>query len=118
MFESLAEICDVQLYAIPDDGFKDRFAETLPEGIGLVAAEFIPGRESVMGITAAFGYTVECLTDDAALALRAGIDSSLLLLKRQKRNQKRSCFDDAVLDFSFPSEMKLEMTTRAATGNA
>ncbi len=116
--ESLAEICDVQLYAIPDDGFKDRFAETLPEGIGLVAAEFIPGRESVMGITAAFGYTVECLTDDAALALRAGIDSRPALIKETKKESKEVLFDDAVLDFSFPSEMKLEMTTRAATGNA
>lgn len=102
--ESESEIIDAELYApVPGDALA-AVSGNLPEGVDLVCAREIEGKESLMAVSSAAGFRILCPEKETGERIWSGLQGGVSFQKKTKKGIREVLFEDVVLEYSRDDE--------------
>ncbi len=113
--ESEAELLDVELFDSPGSDLAARMNERLPEGIRVTGFAEITGKESLMAITIAALYRVECETGELCSTLLDGLSEKKDFVKITKKGEFPVLFNDVMLGHEQNTDTSLYLTLSAGS---
>lgn len=94
--ESVAELCDIELYDEIDTNVIERLQNRLPSGILPLSYSLSTSRESIMALTRETEYLVKLSSAEMTQAIMSNLEGKISLQKKKGTQIQEIAFDDAV----------------------